>query len=146
MLDSVICHSHWVGLSPLGTKAIVWLVVPAPDDIWWWWWWLFSNRWNANWQGKLKYSEKTCPRAILSTANPTWPYLGSNPDLRGGKPATNHLSYGTAKPIICFPIFKADGSSPHFTSHGCRRVGYFHCFSPTLKHPPSVLTKRVPWS
>jgi hypothetical protein len=32
----------------------------------------------------------------LSTINPTWPDPGSNPCRRGGKPATNRLSYGTA--------------------------------------------------
>jgi hypothetical protein len=31
-----------------------------------------------------------------STTNPTWPDLGSYPGRRGGKPATNRLSYGTA--------------------------------------------------
>jgi hypothetical protein len=31
-----------------------------------------------------------------STTNPTWPDPGSNPDRRGGKPATNRLSYGAA--------------------------------------------------
>jgi hypothetical protein len=30
----------------------------------------------------------------LSTTNPTWPGQRSNPSHRGGKPATNHLSYG----------------------------------------------------
>jgi hypothetical protein len=30
------------------------------DDFW-------SNWWNENWQGKLKYSEKTYPSATLST-------------------------------------------------------------------------------
>jgi hypothetical protein len=54
---------------------------------------VWSSRWNENWQGKLKYSEKTCPGATLSTINPTWPDLGSNPGRRGGKPATNGLSY-----------------------------------------------------
>jgi hypothetical protein len=63
---------------------------------WWWWWWMRSSRWNENWQEKPKYSEKTCPRATLSTTNPTRPDLGSNPGRRGGKPATNRLSYGTA--------------------------------------------------
>jgi hypothetical protein len=46
--------------------------------------------------GKPKYSEKTCPNATLSTTNSTLPYLGSNPGRRGGKPATNRLSYGRA--------------------------------------------------
>jgi hypothetical protein len=41
------------------------------------------------------YSEKTCPNATLSTTNPMWPDSGSNPDRRGGKPATNRLKYGT---------------------------------------------------
>jgi hypothetical protein len=30
-----------------------------------------GNRWNEDWQGKPKYSEKTCPGATLSTTNPT---------------------------------------------------------------------------
>jgi hypothetical protein len=51
---------------------------------------------NENWQGKPKYSEKTCLSATLSTTNPTWPDPGLNLGLRGGKPATNRLSYGTA--------------------------------------------------
>jgi hypothetical protein len=33
-----------------------------------WLWWL-SNRWN-DWQGKPKYSEKTCPSTALSTTTP----------------------------------------------------------------------------
>jgi hypothetical protein len=82
-----------VRLRPLGTSATVWPTVPALNDRWWWMW---SSRWNENWEVKLKYSEKTCPSATLSTTNPTWPDLGSNPGCHGGKPATNHLSYGTA--------------------------------------------------
>jgi hypothetical protein len=57
---------------------------------------MWSSRWNENWQGKPKYSEKTCPNAMFSTTNPTWPDLESNSGRRGGKPATNRLSYGTA--------------------------------------------------
>jgi hypothetical protein len=47
-------------------------------------------------QGKPKHSEKTYPSATLSTTNPTWLDPGLNPDRRGGKPATNRLSYGAA--------------------------------------------------
>jgi hypothetical protein len=65
----------------------------APDDRWGWLW---SNSWNEDWQGKPKYSEKTCPRAILSTTNPTWPDPCANTGRRVGKPATNRLSYGAA--------------------------------------------------
>jgi hypothetical protein len=39
---------------------------------------------------------KTCPSATLSTTNPTWTDRGSNPCLRGERPATNRLSHGTA--------------------------------------------------
>jgi hypothetical protein len=53
-----------------------------------------------NWQGKPKYSDKTCPSAILSTTNPTWLDPGLNPGRRGGKPATNRLSYGAASECI----------------------------------------------
>jgi hypothetical protein len=53
-----------VRLSPLGTSATNWPIVPAPGDRWWWVW---SSRWNENWQGKPKYWEKTCPSATLST-------------------------------------------------------------------------------
>jgi hypothetical protein len=93
--DLVVIFFSWGGvwLSPLGTSATNWPIVPAPDDGWWVW----SSRWNENWQGRLKYSEKTCPSATLSTTNPTWPDSGSNPGRRNGNPATNRLSYGAAR-------------------------------------------------
>jgi hypothetical protein len=94
MTVHIVFLVSWGGvrLSPLGTSATNWPIVPAPDDRWWVW----SIRWNENWQGKPMYSEKTCPSATLSTANPTWPEMGSNPDRRGGNPAANGLSYGAA--------------------------------------------------
>jgi hypothetical protein len=63
----------------------------CPGWLWWWRIW-----WNEDWQGKPKYLEKTFPSATLSNTNPTWPDPGSNPGRRGGKPATNRLSYGAA--------------------------------------------------
>jgi hypothetical protein len=83
---------HGVRLSPLGTVTTASPAVPAPVGRWLLW----SNRWNTNWQGEPKYSEKTCSSATLSTKNPMWPKPGSNPGRRGGKPATKRLSYGTA--------------------------------------------------
>jgi hypothetical protein len=68
--------------------------LPALDNRWWWLW---SIWWNEDFQGKPKYSEKTCPSATLSTTNLTWPDQGSNPGDRGWKPATNRLSYGKAE-------------------------------------------------
>jgi hypothetical protein len=47
-----------------------------------------------DWQ--RKYSENTGPNAALSNSKPTWLDSRSNPDHRGGKPATNYLSYDTA--------------------------------------------------
>jgi hypothetical protein len=67
---------------------------------WLWWWRIW---WNEDWQEKPKYSEKSCPSATLSTTNPTWPDPGATPGRRGGKPATNRLSYGAAlrKVLLC---------------------------------------------
>jgi hypothetical protein len=44
--------------------------------------------------------------STLSTTHPTWLDLESNPDRRGGKPATNRLSYGAA--YIRISIFQID--------------------------------------
>jgi hypothetical protein len=42
---------------------------------------------------------KNCSSATLSTTNPTWTDPGSNPSLRGERPATNRLSRGAAYPL-----------------------------------------------
>jgi hypothetical protein len=93
--QKVVFLVSWGGmrLSPFATSATIWHIVPAPDDRWWWMW---SNRWKEKRQGKQKYSEKTYHSDTLSTTNPTWPDLGSNPGSRGGKRAANRLSYSTA--------------------------------------------------
>jgi hypothetical protein len=80
-----------------------WPIVPAPDDRRGWLW----RKWrNEDWQGNPKDSEKTCPSATLSTTNPTWLDPGSNPGRRGGKPATNRLSYGAAlKSLLNIKLF-----------------------------------------
>jgi hypothetical protein len=78
-------------LSPLGTTVTILPSVPGQDDRWWW---LRSSRWE-DWQGKLKYSEKICPRSTVSTTNPIWLDPDSNPGRSSGKTATNRLSYGT---------------------------------------------------
>ena len=57
---------------------------------------LMEHRWNEIDRGKPKYSGKTCPSATFSTTNLTWTGPGSNLGLRGGRPATNRLSHGTA--------------------------------------------------
>jgi hypothetical protein len=47
----------------------------------------------GDWQWNPKYPEKT-----FVHHNPIWPDQASNPGRRGGKPATNRLSYGAATP------------------------------------------------
>jgi hypothetical protein len=77
---------------------------------------IVSNGWSANWQGKPKYSylEKSSS-ATLSTTKPILPDPGSNPSRRGGKLATNRLSYGKAidmfisihtNTLILFSVFE----------------------------------------
>jgi hypothetical protein len=67
-------------LGPLCMSATNWPIVPAPGDCE---------------DGVLG---ENLPSATLSTTNPIWPDPGSNPGRRGGKPATNRLSYGAAFP------------------------------------------------
>jgi hypothetical protein len=45
-------------------------------------------------KGNRSTAEKTCPSGALSTTNPTCIDPVLNPGRRGGKPATNRLSYG----------------------------------------------------
>jgi hypothetical protein len=47
--------------------------------------------------GENRSSQReTCRSATLFTTNPTWTDPGSNPCLRGGRPAANRLSHCTA--------------------------------------------------
>jgi hypothetical protein len=100
-----VLGSSRIQLCCLSAVGHCWPIVPARDDRWWLW----SSSWNEDWQGKPKYSEKTCPSATLSTTNPTWPDLGANPGRRGGKPETSRLSYGTA---LVLPLLSFAGFSP----------------------------------
>jgi hypothetical protein len=54
------------GPSPMGGTSYFSLIY---FRMWLWW----RSGWNERfWQGKPKYSEKTCPDATFSTTNPTW--------------------------------------------------------------------------
>jgi hypothetical protein len=83
----VIFFFFWSGvrLSPLGTSATNWPIVPAPDNTRWWVW---SSRWNENWHRITRSNLAPVP-----LCPPQIPHddLGSNPDHRSGKPATNRL-------------------------------------------------------
>jgi hypothetical protein len=73
-------------LGPLGTAA----TVPGPDD--------YDDGEIGGMiigRGNRSTREKTCPSATLSTTTPTCS-PDANSGRRGGKPACNRLSYGTA--------------------------------------------------
>jgi hypothetical protein len=102
-----------------------WPIVPAPDDRWWWLW---RNWWDEEWQGKPKYSEKTCPSAILSTTNPTWLDPGLNPGRRSGSQrltawamARPHylLTYGAESLLRSCQLCSHSGTSQHFEEPEC---------------------------
>jgi hypothetical protein len=86
-----------VRLSPLWHVGHYWPIIPALDDRWVW-----SVWWNENWQGETEALGENLPPCYFGP--PQIPHdLGSNPGSRGGKPATNRLSYGTAKK--CYESF-----------------------------------------
>jgi len=50
-----------------------------------------------HWQKGVDRNKKlSCPSATLSTIKLKWTDIGSNPGLRGEKPATNRFSHGTS--------------------------------------------------
>jgi hypothetical protein len=64
-------NSNSGGRSPGGsTRHVRHYLTYCTNPGWLWWWKIW---WNDDWQWKLKYSEKACPSATLSTGNPTWP-------------------------------------------------------------------------
>jgi hypothetical protein len=56
--------------------------------------------------------EKPVPSATLSTTNLTWTDPGSDPGLRGERPATNRLSHGTTILYDFFFFFTFKNSVP----------------------------------
>jgi hypothetical protein len=43
----------------------MWPLLAYFASLGWYWRWLWRSRWNVDWQGKLKFSEKTCPSATF---------------------------------------------------------------------------------
>jgi hypothetical protein len=95
-----------VQLGPLGTSAINWPIVPAPvimrmENMVEWWL-----------AGETEVLGENLPqvRFVDHKCHMTWP--GANQDRRGGKSATNRLSYGTA--LFCVLLWS--DSIPHLQS------------------------------
>jgi hypothetical protein len=81
-----------VQLGPLGTAATDWPIVPAPGDY-------DDGDFSGMKIGRGNRSTRRKP-APASLCTPQIP--GSNPGRRGGKPATNRLSYGAACLRCCY--------------------------------------------
>jgi hypothetical protein len=129
-LSLVPLFSSWGGvrLSPLGTSATNCPIVPAPDGRLWMW----SSRWNQNWQGKPKYSEKTCPSTFFFDGSYS-PYSAPGLffssviifDIVGRTPWTSDKPVGTPDPSVrvsehssCLrPRGHCDRSQYHFVHH-----------------------------
>jgi hypothetical protein len=104
----------------------------------WLWWWRIC--WNEDSQGKPKYSEETCPSATSSTTNPTWPDPGLNPGRRGGKSATNRLSYGTVSTLTLINLHPP--ASLEFFRLKSVSFSLHSCYILRLSHPLSLITNN----
>ena len=81
-----------------------------------------GHRWNEIDSGK----PETCSSATLSNTNATWTDPGSNPHLRGGKPATNRLSHGTTF-VWCLTGFETFKSRPENTTGVTQCLHFLPC-------------------
>jgi hypothetical protein len=78
---------------PLGTVATNRPIVPTPVD------YDDGEIGGKIGRGNRSTRRKPAPMPLLSTTNPTC-FPDANPGRRGGKPATNRLSYGTAMHVL----------------------------------------------
>jgi hypothetical protein len=121
-----------VRLSPLGTSSTVWPIVPAPDDRWWWLW---SNRRNEDWQGKPKYSEKTC-RSVHHESHMTWPGIEPGPPRGESRRRT---SWAMVQPWRCGYSLDLYSGGVWFESRPGRRLSWLKIFVAALFHPNKCL-------
>jgi hypothetical protein len=79
-------------LGPRGTAVITWPIVPVPGDC-------EDGEVGGNemWlAGETEVIGENLPRCHFVHQKPHLPDPSANPGRRGGKPATNRLSYGAA--------------------------------------------------
>jgi hypothetical protein len=95
-----------VELGPLGTSTTEWLIVPAPGDC-------DDGEFGGMKIGRRNRSTRRKPALRHFVHHKSHlPDTGSNPGRRGGKPATNRLSYGTAMKwsYLLLWLYEADRS------------------------------------
>jgi hypothetical protein len=86
----------WSGTEFTRTEDNYWRIVSALDDRWWY----LSSRWHEWLARETEVIGENLPQLCFVHKNSNMIWLGSNPCLRGGKPAINRLSYG--RPICGF--------------------------------------------
>jgi hypothetical protein len=114
-----------------GRTAALRLIV---QPLWWIWRWaVFLPSFTSNgapvewnWQGKTDSSEKNLSQCLCPSQISHGLDLGSNPGLRGERPATNRLSHGTA------------------CTHMLVFIGLHHLQTGSRAHPPFYSWGRRP--
>jgi hypothetical protein len=75
-------------MGPLGTSATEWPIVPVPGD--------YDDLVEWRLAGEIEVLGGNLPQRHFVHHKSPLTNPGSNPGRRGGKPATNRLSYGAA--------------------------------------------------
>jgi hypothetical protein len=89
--------------------------------------------------GETEFLGENVPqRHFCPSRNSTWPDPDLNPGRRGGKPATNRLSYSAAHPSVTYRQpdrrdYLCMQFSFHFHTNSCRTGNSFSCFSSVWK-------------
>jgi hypothetical protein len=130
-----VTRSRTVGRSPCtGDQLVARPLHVCPRWLWWWRsWWNETVFGGGNRSTRRKPAPAPfCPPQI-PLANP-----GANPGCRGGKPATNRLSYGAASNLL-------DLISSNLSDLGITPV-YPGLIKPDNYHPPIIIDIYLPFA
>jgi hypothetical protein len=105
-----------------------------------------EQRWNVIERGKPKDSERNLSKCHFEHSKSNMDCLGANPVLRGKKPSTNRLSYGTALHTIILVPYFSDISFRNlifWCQNTFMKMPIFTCYQFTTEFLPSI---SVVWS